>query len=115
MRHSSKSQFYAKSSEKIRYNKLRKCKKSHFFYSPKMNLPNLFLLKISMISMEPPSVKTILAPTIIQGFVIFRTLMINDLEITSKKPFVGMIENFGRLLMQQPVPVFVLLGFHFLI
>ena len=26
-----------------------------------------------------------------------------------------MIENFGRLLMQQPVPVFVLLGFHFLI
>lgn len=86
-----------------------------FFYSPKMNLPNLFLLKISMISMEPPSVKTILAPTIIQGFVIFRTLMINDLEITSKRPFVGMIENFGRLLMQQPVPVFVLLGFHFLI
>jgi len=29
--------------------------------------------------------------------------------------FVGMIEDFGRLLMQQPVPVFVLLGFHFLI
>ena len=48
----------------------------------------------------PPSVKTVLAPTIIQGFVIFRTLMINVLEITSKKPFVGMIEDFGRLLMQ---------------
>ena len=68
-----------------------------------------------MISMETPSVKTILAPTIIQGFVIFRTLMINVLEITSKKPFVGMIEDFGRLLMQKPVPVVVLLGFHFLI
>ena len=68
-----------------------------------------------MISMETPSVKTILAPTIIQGFVIFRTLMINVLEITSKKPFVGMIEDFGRLLMQKPVPIVVLLGFHFLI
>ena len=29
--------------------------------------------------------------------------------------FVGVVEDFGRLLMQQPVPVFVLLGFHFLI
>ena len=54
--------------------------------------------------METPSVKTILAPTIIQGFVIFRTLMINVLEITSKKPFVGMIENFGRLLMAVASP-----------
>ena len=61
--------------------------KNHIpFYSPKINLPNLFLLKISMISMETPSVKTILAPTIIQGFLIFRTLIINVLEITSKKP-----------------------------
>ena len=56
------------------------------FYSPKINLPNLFLLKISMISVETPSVNTILAPTIIQGFLIFRTLIINVLEITSKKP-----------------------------
>ena len=71
-----------------------------FFYSPKINLPNLFLLKISMISMETPSVKTIIAPTIIQGFVIFRSLIVIVLEITSKKPFVGMIENFERLLMQ---------------
>ena len=61
--------------------------KNHIpFYSPKINLPNLFLLKISMISMETPSVKTILAPTIIQGFLIFKTLIINVLEITSKKP-----------------------------
>lgn len=29
--------------------------------------------------------------------------------------FVGVVENSGRLLMQQPVPIVVLLGFHFLV
>ena len=36
-------------------------------------------------------------------------------DVLPHRVFVGMIENFGRLLMQYPVPVFVLLGFHFLV
>ena len=46
---------------------------------------------------------------------VFRTLIVIVFEITSKKPFVGMIEDFGRLLTHKPIPVFILLGFHFLI
>ena len=36
-------------------------------------------------------------------------------DVLPHRVFVGMVEDFGRLLMQQPVPIFVLLGFHFLI
>ena len=36
-------------------------------------------------------------------------------DVLPHRVFVGVVEDFGWLLMQQPVPVFILLGFHFLI
>ncbi len=44
-----------------------------------------------------------------------QSIWVNIAIIVTDDIFVGMIENFGRLLMQYPVPIFVLLGFHFLI
>ena len=36
-------------------------------------------------------------------------------DVLPHRVFVGMIENFARLLTHKPVPVFVLFGFHFLV
>ena len=36
-------------------------------------------------------------------------------DVLPHRVFVGVVEDFGRLLMQYPVPIFVLLGFHFLV